>query len=225
MPSYVIPDIHGCYRTFRYMLEDKIGITKNDFIYLLGDYIDRGPDSKKVFDYILTLQFDNYKIIPLLGNHEDMLLKSVSNPNFTYLWEANGAKQTLDSFGVTSAIEIPPKYIYFMQQLPYYTEIDDLYFLVHAGLNFSLKNPLTDKESMLWTRVGNRNSQMTGNKKIIHGHTPHTLEVIQRIWNTPGNTVLPLDGGCVYKNVSGLGNLLAFEVGKNELLYIQNKDF
>ena len=71
MARWAISDIHGCCQTFRYMVETELQITKEDELFLLGDYIDRGKDSKGVFDYIMQLQNDNFKVQCLMGNHED----------------------------------------------------------------------------------------------------------------------------------------------------------
>jgi serine/threonine protein phosphatase 1 len=72
MGIWAISNIHGCYHTFKALLE-KIGLCKEDELYLLGDYIDRGPGSKEVLDLILKLKSENFNIQCLLGNHEIML--------------------------------------------------------------------------------------------------------------------------------------------------------
>lgn len=74
--TFAIADIHGCYSTFCALL-DQIMLTREDELYLLGDYIDRGPDSKKVVDLIIQLQADGFAVKPIMGNHEQMLLDSI----------------------------------------------------------------------------------------------------------------------------------------------------
>jgi len=71
MRQIAISDIHGCARTFQALL-DKIQLSTNDQLYLLGDYIDRGPDSKGVIDTILGLINAGYRVQTLMGNHEKM---------------------------------------------------------------------------------------------------------------------------------------------------------
>ena len=61
--TYVIADIHGCCRTFRHLLFEVIRLKKEDTLYLLGDYIDRGPESKGVIETIMALQADEYNIL------------------------------------------------------------------------------------------------------------------------------------------------------------------
>ena len=64
-----IADVHGCNRTFGQLLIEKVRLNKIDTLYLLGDFIDRGPDSKGVLDTILELLCDDYDVRPILGNH------------------------------------------------------------------------------------------------------------------------------------------------------------
>ena len=68
---WVIPDIHGYLNTLKSLIENRISLTKEDTLYFLGDYIDRGPNSKGVIDYIMSLQDQDYDIHCLRGNHED----------------------------------------------------------------------------------------------------------------------------------------------------------
>ena len=77
---WVIPDIHGHLNTLKSLIETRINLSRLDSVYFLGDYIDRGPDSKGVLDYIMNLQKENYDIHCLKGNHEDICVKS---------WEAD----------------------------------------------------------------------------------------------------------------------------------------
>ena len=76
---FAIGDIHGCFDSFRKLVEDKIKISNRDKLVLPGDYIDRGKQSKDVIDYIIELQQRGFDIIPLTGNHESMLLDEIIN--------------------------------------------------------------------------------------------------------------------------------------------------
>ncbi|MEM9260991.1 MAG: metallophosphoesterase, partial [Bacteroidota bacterium] len=73
MPRYAISDIHGCAATFRTALKT-IAFSQKDELFLLGDYIDRGPDSMGVLEHIWTLQATGYEVTCLRGNHEQMLI-------------------------------------------------------------------------------------------------------------------------------------------------------
>ena len=73
---WVVPDIHGHIKTLRALIEERIELQKSDSIYFLGDYIDRGPDSKGVIDYIMSLQSFGYDVHCIRGNHEDYCLRA-----------------------------------------------------------------------------------------------------------------------------------------------------
>jgi serine/threonine protein phosphatase 1 len=73
---FAIGDIHGCNDAFHQMLFTEIKVSKDDEIYCIGDYIDRGPDSKGVVDTIISLQRSGFRIHTLRGNHEQMMIDS-----------------------------------------------------------------------------------------------------------------------------------------------------
>ncbi len=75
----VIGDIHGCNLTFNSLLFEHLNIYPEDEIFLFGDYIDRGPDSKGVINTILSLKENGYQISTLRGNHEQMMMESTNN--------------------------------------------------------------------------------------------------------------------------------------------------
>lgn len=221
MRKFTISDIHGCKKTFEALL-DKIAFSKNDELYLLGDYIDRGPDSKGVLDKIMQLQQDDYKVKCLRGNHEQMLLDELIAPA-TKGWIRHGGLQTLNSFGAIDFDDIPQKYFDFMKNLSYYFEVDD-YILVHAGVNFKINDPLQDETSMLWLRhwIKDIDYQWLGNRKIIHGHTPNTSNNIKlHVDNLDKLQALDIDNGCCFSK-TGLNKLCAFEMTNRELFFVSN---
>jgi serine/threonine protein phosphatase 1 len=79
---FAVGDIHGCYKTFRSLIENKIELTQYDQLFLLGDYIHKGPRSKDTLNYILKLIKRGYKVFPLRGNHEDELLNAAKKRKF-----------------------------------------------------------------------------------------------------------------------------------------------
>lgn len=205
---FVIPDIHGCARTFRRLLEEVIGLRKSDSLYLLGDMIDRGPRSKEVLDAILRLRADGYNIHPVRGNHEEMLLLSCRDRSYFRIWMLNGGQTTLTSFDVEDGCDIPLSYRHFMESLPYFISLED-FVLVHGCLNFRIADPFTDTEAMLWSRDISVNKHLIGGKRLIGGHTPLNLDEINRSLATDR---IMLDNGCVYKSEHGLGSLTALEL-------------
>jgi serine/threonine protein phosphatase 1 len=223
MRQFVIGDVHGCKVTLLALLK-KIDLQLDDELYFLGDYIDRGPDSKGVFDTIFNLLGAGYKVTCLLGNHEAMLLGALGgNPEERYDWHKNGGKQTLQSFKLQTAREVPSVYIDFIQAMPIVLEVGD-YILVHAGLNFNAKDPIKPVQQMIWIRdwYDKINYKWLGNRYIVHGHTPQlTLETILQCEALDRERVLNLDCGCVF-NRESYNTLVAFELNSKRLYFQRN---
>ena len=109
MRRIVVGDIHGCSQTFRSLAEEEIRLAGNDILYLLGDYVDRGPDSKGVLDYIMDLMQGGYDVRPLRGNHEEDLLK-YNQEEFRYM-EWHLAKN--NSLNLLDGEKLQKKYVDF----------------------------------------------------------------------------------------------------------------
>jgi len=231
MRQFAIGDIHGCLKTFRFLLEDVIRLDPEDQIYLLGDYIDRGPDSKGVLDYIMQLLEMGYKVTPVLGNHEEMLLKAQLGYDHLMKWLVNGGRLTLHSFGIDDPpvstyrviLNIPEVYKRFLWSLKVYVRTEDFIF-VHAGIDFSLDKPFLDKHSMLWTRNPVVNKEKLGGRRIIHGHNAISLARIKEMVANPESLSICIDGGCCYKYRDGLGNLVGINLETHELVWVRNID-
>ncbi len=216
---FVVGDIHGCYNTFKRLLQTHCKIRKEDTLYLLGDYLDRGPYSKEVIDYILDLMNEGWDVRPLIGNHELMLLESIDSISMLELWYSNGCISTLRSFNISHPRQFPEKYLNFFKSLKYYYLTDE-FILVHGGLNFNLENPLDDLKSMVWERNNSADLSKTGGRRLIVGHTPKSLEQIKASVNS---NIVHLDGGCVYYNkYPAVGYLVAYELTEKELFIQQN---
>ena len=98
MRKIAVSDIHGCLKTFKALVEEQVVLNPQDELYLLGDFIDRGPDSKGVLDYVMQLDEAGYQVHCLRGNHEDMMLQAVRDREDIGMWLFNGGQQALDSF-------------------------------------------------------------------------------------------------------------------------------
>jgi serine/threonine protein phosphatase 1 len=233
---WVIPDIHGCANTLRALIEDLIQPSKHDWLYFLGDYIDRGPSSKEVVDYVMYLQKEEYNIRTLMGNHEEYLIKSYEDElNLKSImgikqtnkkkkeWLFHGGKDTMKSFGLHDLKDFPKEYLEWMKSLEYYIELDNFY-LVHAGFNFKLKDPFEDKDSMLWIREYEIDKKKIGNKRIIHGHVPVSLEFIDLNIKNKSYKYIDLDNGCYMTKRDGFGNLVALELNSLEYKVQYNLD-
>jgi serine/threonine protein phosphatase 1 len=217
MPRYAISDIHGCLDNFQHLLR-KIDFSKGDTLYLLGDYVDRGPDSKGVIDFIWELQDSGYDVRCLRGNHEEIVLSYLTSSPYPYHDAA-----LLRSFAVHSHREIPAAYYEWMESLNYYFETDG-YILVHAGLNLRQENPLKDLDGMLWIRDCEKNASFDWleGRVIVHGHTPVSKAKIEKqLENLATVPVLDIDAGCVYDHHPALGHLCAFNLDTRTLRFVK----
>lgn len=237
MPKHwVIPDIHGCYHSLKALIEDQIVPSDDDTLMFLGDFVDRGPHSKEVLDYVMGLEQQGYYIVAIKGNHEDFFIKAWDEErnrrSFLFLKQANqskkqwlphGGKETLDSFKTDDLSTIPEQYIEWMRKLPLYYETGN-FVLVHAGLNFRNDDPFSDEWAMLWLKDYKIVPSKIGNRRLIHGHVPVNLEFIDISIRNPKYPFIDLDNGCYMTNRPGYGNLLALELHSMELKIQPNLD-
>jgi serine/threonine protein phosphatase 1 len=136
------------------------------FIFL-GDYIDRGPDSRAVVEYLIELQSRMMtQVICLLGNHEDLALEALHGSLNEEQWLFNGGGATLRSYGITAAAEMPDEHIAWMRSLPYSR------FFVHAGINPSRPLDAQDDRDLIWIREPFLSNNKDYGRLIVHGHTP-----------------------------------------------------
>lgn len=215
MRRIAISDIHGCLDSFKALLQ-QIELTKEDTLFLLGDYIDRGPNSKGVIDHIWYLQESGYTVHCLLGNHEKMLLDEYHPRESFY----RAYPEALRSFGVQHVADIPEEYIEWMDELDAYLEIDG-YILVHAGLSFKSNNPLADRKSMIWIRDWQTtiDKEWLGDRVIVHGHTPlYRKKIIKSLKKLEEMPVINIDAGCCF-TYKGMGYLCALDLDELTLTF------
>ncbi len=218
----VVGDVHGCIQTLRRLLESVCNISQDVKLIFIGDLIDKGPDSKAVLDYVLELKNNNYSIIYIRGNHEQMFINSLDNAKSMKEWFRNGGQNTLDSFDAYHPGFIDDKYIDLIVGSQFYYQTDK-YLFTHAGLNFNIEKPLTDTAKMLSSRSDFCDREKIGFRKIVVGHTPVTLEKIKESLT---KDLIRIDGGCVYhKQVQGLGYLIALDVQSFDLFHLQNIEY
>jgi serine/threonine protein phosphatase 1 len=214
--EFVISDIHGCYKTFRYLLEEILQPSLADDVYLLGDYVNKGPSSKLTLDYIMDLLNQGLRVFPLMGNHEKNMLDAIDDPLQFHIFIEKGGAYTLKDFGVDKISDIPEKYLSFIRSLPYYIAKEHL-LLVHAGFNFSVEDPFSDKDAMLNIREMNDLPRSWQGRKIVHGHVPVTLGTVIDQMKQPEHWNYFLDAGCVYPHRDGMGFLVSLELQEHRL--------
>jgi serine/threonine protein phosphatase 1 len=187
-----IGDIHGR----RDLLEQLMGqiadyVAKGEALQntlvFLGDYVDRGPASRAVIDYLLELDLPGWKIVFLRGNHDQSLLDFLRDPLLYRAWRNYGAPETLLSYGVIPprfdddaafvkardefAAKCPGAHVQFLKNLEnMYVQGD--YLFVHAGIRPGI--PLDQQliEDLLWIREDFLASSRLLDKVVVHGHTP-----------------------------------------------------
>lgn len=157
----------------------------------------------------MRLRSAGYNITSVRGNHEEMLLNACRDRDSFRLWMLNGGAQTLKSFNVEDACEIPLLYRTFIAGLPFYLELER-FVLVHAGINWDAADPFADHEAMLWSRNrSTHGNNRDGGRRVICGHTSLPLA---EIMNSLATDCITLDGGCVYAQHPALGKLVALEL-------------
>ena len=171
-----IGDIHGCSNALFGIL-DRIAPTPDDTIITLGDYIDRGPNSRGVIDRLLELR-EECELITLIGNHEIMCLCALDNPADMPMWLSAGGKATLMSYGGEAGL-IPQSHREFMAGCLRSHETESHLF-VHANYIHDL--PLCDQPSsaLFWEHITRRlpPPHMSGKTAVV-GHTPqHSGQVL-----------------------------------------------
>ncbi|MDA1053765.1 MAG: metallophosphoesterase family protein [Planctomycetota bacterium] len=167
--TIAIGDIHGCAKALAALIE-VIKPTEDDVIVPLGDYVDRGPESREVVDLLIDL-VDRCQLVPLLGNHESMMLDSIELPEYRGHWCRVGGRETLESYGC-SLEELPFDHLVFLRGLKRYYETDSHLF-VHANYDASLPLEQQSDRHLLWEHViYTLPGRHCSGKTAIVGHTP-----------------------------------------------------
>ena len=217
---FAISDIHGCFEPFYELVENVIKLTRSDQLFLLGDYIDRGDQSKEVIDFIINLKKDGFNVTTLIGNHEVMLLDSYHNRELEPIWLMNSGAATLMSFGIEDIRNIDNHYLEFFSSLGYYKIVGNIIF-VHAGFDDYAINPFEDKKSMIWESLPFYRNPMLSGKTIIHGHRPNMISNLRKQIEEKAS-VISIDTGCVYDKEIGYGILTALEVNTMTVFSVIN---
>lgn len=193
--TYSIGDVHGCLDQLQRLIElceRDAGAQRTKFI-MLGDYIDRGPDSRGVIEFLMNLQqWSPDQIICLRGNHEDLLLAALEGDDAESNWVSNGGDATLRSYRVSHARNLPASHIDWIRSLPLFHD-DGQRFFVHAGVH--PERPLDQQRTrdLLWIREPFLSSGKDFGRLIVHGHTPIQSGVPDQRSNR-----LNIDTGAVY---------------------------
>jgi serine/threonine protein phosphatase 1 len=226
-----ISDIHGDIEKFEQLLKQVEYNKEQDQLLLLGDYVDRGPQSKAVLDKVIKLKADG--AIALIGNHDKMMIDAFQgDPLALKRWYYNGGIKTLQNYGYDiekddakywyTTDEMPELipmneeirgHIEFLKELPYYYETDTHIF-VHAGVHPETPISSTESHTLVWIR-DEFHKGYAGEKTVVFGHTP-----VKYLHKSPEvyfgeNKIIGIDGGCVYG-----GRLYCLEVDGLQVFYV-----
>jgi serine/threonine protein phosphatase 1 len=229
----IISDIHGEIELFEQLLTDVDYDSTIDQLILLGDYVDRGANSKKVLDKVIELKSQGAFV--LKGNHEDMMIKALTTDEgrFWKNWvNRNGGNKTLESYGFTDNDFVvhdeeefsKPKlhcvtldrHLDFIQNLEHFIEMDE-YIFVHAGVNPTLPIIETDPYTLMWIREDFYKEYM-GAKTVIFGHTPTKYLHGNHSIYFGKNRIIGIDGGAVFE-----GQLNCLELPSKKVYSVKSR--
>ncbi|WP_205648874.1 metallophosphoesterase family protein [Acuticoccus kandeliae] len=224
---YAIGDIHGRIDLLHKMMDAiaaDIAARPVDNVteIFIGDYVDRGDDSKDVIDFLCLPPLDGRKRICLIGNHEDAMLSGLHDGSSIHRWLAFGAEATFRSYGIEprqharnpAALQpllqsvMPPEHIAFLNGLKVSHSIGNVLF-VHAGIRPGVPIDRQNRQDMIWIRDEFLSYRKPLPMHVVHGHTP--VSAPEHLpWRTN------VDTGAVYG-----GSLTAAVLEGNEVGFIQ----
>jgi serine/threonine protein phosphatase 1 len=189
---YAIGDIHGqldLLHALFYVIErlEAIQEAAHTHEVFLGDYVDRGPSSAGVIEWLATTATPARSRVCLRGNHEWLMQAFKASPDAFEAWRSVGGTETLMSYGVARGVpndraavtrlwrefllKLPPAHDEFLDSLwPFYQAGD--YFFVHAGLRPGVALEAQSERDMLWIRTEFLSSDHDFGLMVVHGHSP-----------------------------------------------------
>jgi serine/threonine protein phosphatase 1 len=165
-----VGDVHGCTPA----LAAALGAAQprpDDTVVMLGDYVDRGPDSRGTIDYLLELA-GRCALVPLLGNHDWMVLELAAGRGTLFSdWLSFGGEATLASYDCASPEEFPPAHLDFLRGCRRFYETDR-HFFVHGSYVKEIPLALQPEDAILWDSLRYRlPGPHCSGKTAILGHT------------------------------------------------------
>lgn len=215
--DYAIGDVHGCFDQLKIALDwcaaDALRQGTFGRVHLLGDYVDRGPNSRDVVDLLIRGSQDAHMSWhPIKGNHDDMFSKVWFDPehSFATAWWEHGGQQTLQSYGWNPLYNdipdhlnewVPEEHALFLHSLPM-TAITETHIYVHAGLRPNIALEDQTLHDMMWIRGDFSRTSYDFGKVVVYGHTPDKLNPRDH------GTRIAMDSGCFG---SGILSVAAFD--------------
>ena len=237
MNIFAIGDIHGCLTELtilhkKILSHEKFDV-KNDLIIYLGDYIDRGKNSKDIINQILKLKKKEIKIVNLMGNHDEFMINFLFNKkNNIKNWLNFGLDQTIRSYGIEVVDFIKDgfgddiidnlrnillekmgeEHTNFFKNLEL-SFASEKYLFVHAGIDPKKKLENQSKQDFLWSRSSEFfNKDFKTDKIIVHGHTPE-LDIVSHPYR------INIDTGCYF---SGILSSVCLNDNSDDRIFMSN---
>lgn len=213
MRTFVIGDIHGCFTALQ-TLERELKFTDDDLLITLGDYVDRGPDTKSVVDWLIARRRRGGGLIALRGNHEVLMFWASEGDMALKSWMSTfvGGDTTLSSYGGGTSpgkiTDVPTEHWHFLTKETVRYHETDTHIFVHASVDPEL--PMSDQtdQVLFWERFKEQPLHISG-KRLICGHTAQH----------DGNPAVLPHGICIDTRAYGSGWLTCLNVQTGE--YVQ----
>lgn len=201
---FAIGDIHGCDVALNVVLS-KLELHSDATVVVLGDVVDRGPETKQAIDRLLELR-STCNVVFLMGNHEEMMLDAFGGGTIERSWLRYGGQETLMSYGGSYDM-IPSEHVDFLKSGLDYWECDKAIF-IHANLEPGVDLESQTTEWLRWTRLSGFEQPHPSGKQIICGHSAQH-----------SGMPLVLDGWvCLDTWVYGEGSLTCLDVVTGEFM-------
>jgi serine/threonine protein phosphatase 1 len=175
--TYAIADLHGRYDLLVQALNAIFRRPGGGTVITLGDYVDRGPESRQIISHLMTLRESpqaGWKVICLKGNHEDMMVETIRKPLHPDWWIGNGGGRTLISYGhapkgLVDYSVVPESHLDWLDALPL-MHVDKHRVFVHAGVNPNCPLDEQDPQNVMWKLYDDRDDGGHGQRHVVHGH-------------------------------------------------------
>ena len=168
--TYVIPDIHGRYDLLCDGLVEIAARSKGNagVIVTIGDYVDKGPESRAVVDRLLSGVGEGFSLVALKGNHDALMADALRDPSKMATWIAKGGDAALASYGGDPAA-VPQTHIDWLDGLQL-IHVDAHRLYVHAGVDSEIPLDRQDEATLLWKRYPKGFPAGFGKLHVVHGH-------------------------------------------------------
>jgi len=171
--TYAIPDLHGRLDLLESAIDRIVEHSAGDSatVVTLGDYVDRGPDSRGVLERLMGWQSDKLRLVSLKGNHEAMMWQVCNNVAELSWWIENGGDRTLASYGSKNRDprSVPSAHLNWIAALPL-MHVDERRVFVHAAVDPKVALDRQSEQTLLWKRYRTGYELGYGRRHVVHGH-------------------------------------------------------